>query len=94
VRYGNVLWSRGSVLTVWENQDVRTLTEPGMTRFVITMGQAVHLIESALNTMEGGEVFIPQLPACTMEEPAECGLPLAGCGHRDVCHVHRPPSWR
>jgi hypothetical protein len=36
-----------------------------MTRFVITMRQAIHLIESALNTMEGGEVFIPMLPACT-----------------------------
>jgi FlaA1/EpsC-like NDP-sugar epimerase len=81
-----VLYSRGSVLTVWEKQieqwEPLTLTEPGMTRFVITMRQAVHLIETALDTMEGGEVFIPQLPACTMEDLAHAAFP----GH-DECSV-------
>jgi FlaA1/EpsC-like NDP-sugar epimerase len=53
-------------------------SEPGMTRFVITMRQAVHLIETALNTMEGGEVFIPVLPACAMEDLAEAAFTYDG----------------
>lgn len=74
VRYGNVLYSRGSVLNVWHEQ-VRqrlplTLTAPGMTRFLITMQQAIALIEEALISMEGGEVFVPTLPACTVEDLA------------------------
>ena len=61
----NVLYSRGSVLTVWEQQlkdgQPLTLTEPGMPQFIITMGQAVRLIETAPDTMEGGEIFAGRL---------------------------------
>lgn len=75
VRYGNVLYSRGSVLNTWtwqaENGMPSTLTAPGMTRFVISMRGAINLIESALFAMEGGEVFVPTLPACAMEDLAE-----------------------
>lgn len=74
VRYGNVLYSRGSVLNTWQQQIEQkqplTLTAPGMTRFLITMQQAIGLIGSALFAMEGGEVFVPTLPACTMENLA------------------------
>jgi UDP-N-acetylglucosamine 4,6-dehydratase len=73
VRYGNVLGSRGSVVHVWRGQGDRlTLTEPGMTRFILTMEQAVGIIDSAVDAMEGGEVFVPyRLPAARMEDLAQ-----------------------
>ena len=73
VRYGNVLGSRGSVVHTWRGQgDVLTLTEPHMTRFIITMEQAVAVIDAALESMEGGEVFVPyKLPAALMEDLAQ-----------------------
>lgn len=70
VRYGNVLGSRGSVLHLWRRQAARkqllTLTEVEMTRFIITMPQAVDFVLSALSRMRGGEIFIPRLPAAKM----------------------------
>lgn len=73
VRYGNCLGSRGSVIHTWRGQgDVLTLTEPGMTRFIITMEQAVGVIDAALIAMEGGEVFVPyKLRAAQMEDLAQ-----------------------
>ena len=67
VRYGNVLGSRGSVVHVWRDQLRRgaplTITEPGMTRFILTLRQAVGFCLAALADMEGGEIFVPRLPA-------------------------------
>jgi UDP-N-acetylglucosamine 4,6-dehydratase/5-epimerase len=78
LRYGNVLGSRGSVVHVWRGQgNTLTLTAPGMTRFIITMPQAVAAVEQALELMEGGEVFVPHLPAARMEDLAEAVKP--GC---------------
>lgn len=74
VRYGNVLYSRGSVLNVWREQGL-VLTGKGMTRFLITMQQAIALIETALDNMEGGEVFVPTLSSCAMENLAEAVFP-------------------
>jgi UDP-N-acetylglucosamine 4,6-dehydratase len=74
VRYGNVLYSRGSVLNVWKKKGL-VLTGKGMTRFLITMGQAVQLIEDALTHMEGGEIFVPTLPACSIETLAAVVFP-------------------
>jgi len=75
VRYGNVLYSRGSVLNTWtwqaENGMALTITEPKATRFLITMKQAIWLIEDALAHMEGGEIFVPTLPACSIVTLAE-----------------------
>ncbi|MFZ1077768.1 MAG: polysaccharide biosynthesis protein [Nitrosotalea sp.] len=70
VRYGNVLGSRGSIIQVFSNQ-IRegrkiTITDPTMTRFNITMSQALDLIMRALKTGTGGEVFIPKLKAYTV----------------------------
>jgi UDP-N-acetylglucosamine 4,6-dehydratase len=72
VRYGNVLGSRGSVVHVWRGQgDVLTLSEPGMTRFIVTLEQAVAFVDTALDVMEGGEVFVPyKLPAARIEDLA------------------------
>ena len=69
VRYGNVLDSRGSVLEVWKRQvaqgQLLTLTDPGMTRFAITLSEAVDFIRSQLlllNHSSEKRVFIPTLP--------------------------------
>jgi UDP-N-acetylglucosamine 4,6-dehydratase/5-epimerase len=60
-RVPNVLYSRGSVLTVWEQQlkdrQPLTLTEPGMTRFVITMGQAGPADRDRTGHDESGDIF-------------------------------------
>lgn len=66
-RYGNVQGSTGSVIPIWRGQKARgepfTLTDTRMTRFWMSMGQAVQLVQTALDTMQGGEVFVPKLPA-------------------------------
>ena len=65
VRYGNVLGSRGSVVPKFIDQIKKngsiTVTDPKMTRFNITMPQAIHLIFDAVTTTQGGEIFIPKL---------------------------------
>jgi UDP-N-acetylglucosamine 4,6-dehydratase len=70
VRYGNVLGSRGSVLHIWRNQvkadKPLTLTHPDMTRFVMTIEQAMDLVWYALRETAGGEVVVPLLPAAKM----------------------------
>lgn len=70
VRYGNVLNSRGSVVPLWRQQLLEgrplTLTHPEMTRFLITFPRAIQLIEDALESMEGGEIFVPRLKATSM----------------------------
>lgn len=70
VRYGNVLGSRGSVLEIWGDALLHkkpiTLTHEEMTRFVITIEQAVDFVLSSLDRMRGGEIFIPKLSALRM----------------------------
>jgi UDP-N-acetylglucosamine 4,6-dehydratase/5-epimerase len=67
VRYGNVLGSRGSIVPIFINQinsgKKVTITDPSMTRFTITMGEALELIFRALKNGNGGEVFVPKLNA-------------------------------
>lgn len=67
VRYGNVLGSRGSIVPIFVNQIKSgkkvTITNPSMTRFTITMGEALGLILRALKNGKGGEVFVPKLNA-------------------------------
>ena len=75
VRYGNVLGSRGSVVHVWRGQLARgqapTLTAPDMTRFIMTIEEAVALVRHALAEMRGGEVFVPVLPSAYMADLCE-----------------------
>ena len=72
VRYGNVLGSRGSIVHVMANQIKNkkkiTITDPTMTRFNITMQQALDLIFRALENGTGGELFIPKLKAYRLED--------------------------
>ena len=76
VRYGNVVGSRGSVVSLWREQDPPLcLTESGMTRFLITLAEATDLVTAVLNDMEGGEIVVPKLGACSLEVLAEAVRP-------------------
>ncbi len=78
VRYGNVVGSEGSVVPLFLRQRQTgklTLTDPNMTRFWIGMPDAVGLVLLALREGTGGDVFIPKLPACTIETLAEAIAP-------------------
>lgn len=81
VRYGNVLGSRGSVVQVWRERAAAgapiEITDRRCTRFWITMPQAVGLIDYALATMEGGEVFVPVLPSMRITDLAAAIAPDA-----------------
>ena len=70
-RYGNVLASRGSVVPLFINQIKEgkplTVTEPSMTRFVMTLEEAVDLVLFAFEHGESGDVFVQKAPACTIE---------------------------
>lgn len=75
VRSGNALGSRGSVVGVWRSQKAAsiplTVTHREMTRFLLTLPQAVAFIETALAEMEGGEIYVPRLKAARMIDLAE-----------------------
>lgn len=70
-RYGNVLASRGSVVPLFINQikegNPLTVTEPSMTRFVMTLEEAVDLVLFAFNNGESGDILVQKAPACTID---------------------------
>lgn len=69
VRYGNVLGSRGSVLHLFRSQLEKgclQVTDQRMTRFFITLAQAVDLVQIALEFQQGGEIFLPELKAASI----------------------------
>jgi UDP-N-acetylglucosamine 4,6-dehydratase/5-epimerase len=67
VRYGNVLGSRGSVIPLWDSKIKKNkplpVTHPDMTRFMLTLDEAIHLVFYALNNTKGGEIFVKKAPA-------------------------------
>lgn len=69
-RYGNVMCSRGSVIPIWvenaKNGTDLTLTNGAMTRFLLTIGDAVDLVFYALKQGDQGEIFVKKAPACDM----------------------------
>lgn len=79
VRYGNVTGSRGSVVPVWreaaEKGEPLKVTDPGMTRFWMTIEEAVTFVERCMAVMTGGEVFVPELPAYRVGDLAEALAP-------------------
>jgi UDP-N-acetylglucosamine 4,6-dehydratase (inverting) len=81
VRYGNVVGSRGSVVPLFRKQLAEggslTITDERMTRFWITLPQAVDLVEYALEHSVGGEIFIPKIPSMTVVDLATAMAPDA-----------------
>ena len=78
VRYGNVVGSRGSVVPLFQRQAAEgrlTITDDRMTRFWITLPQAVDLVLYALDHMVGGEVFIPKIPSMRVVDLADAMAP-------------------
>ena len=70
VRYGNVLGSRGSVIPLWdkrlEQNKPLPITHPDMTRFMLTLSQAIDLVFYSLKNSKGGEIFVKKAPATKM----------------------------
>jgi len=74
-RYGNVMCSRGSVIPLWIDQIRKgnpiTLTEPKMTRFIMSLEEAVDLVLFAFEHGQNGDIFVQKAPACTIQTQAE-----------------------
>lgn len=74
-RYGNVMCSRGSVIPLWieqiRNSNPITLTEPAMTRFIMSLEEAVDLVLFAFEHGEAGDILVQKAPACTIQTQAE-----------------------
>jgi len=86
VRYGNVVGSRGSVVPYFQNLISQNkplpITDRRMTRFLITLRQAIHLVFNATMIMVGGEIFVPKIPACRIMD-----LVTAMAGEDYKCQV-------
>ncbi|MGH7721280.1 MAG: UDP-N-acetylglucosamine 4,6-dehydratase (inverting) [Candidatus Dormibacteria bacterium] len=94
VRYGNVVGSRGSVIPLFADQAASgelTVTDERMTRFWITLDQAVAFVSQCIARMQGGELFIPKIPSMRVLDLAEAvapGLPIRYTGIRPGEKLH------
>ena len=81
-RYGNVMCSRGSVIPLWidqiRNGQPITLTDPNMTRFIMSLEEAVDLVLFAFENGESGDILVQKAPACTIQTQAEAVCELFG----------------
>ena len=89
-RYGNVMCSRGSVIPLWIDQikagNPITVTEPSMTRFIMSLDEAVDLVLFAFEHGENGDLLIMKAPACKIQTQAEAVCDLFG-GNKDEIKV-------
>lgn len=87
-RYGNVMCSRGSVIPLWidqiRNGNPITLTEPSMTRFIMSLEEAVDLVLFAFEHGENGDILVQKAPACTIQTQAEAVCELFGGKKEDI----------
>ena len=87
-RYGNVMCSRGSVIPLWIDQIRKgnpiTLTEPKMTRFIMSLEEAVDLVLFAFENGESGDILVQKAPACTIGTQAEAVCELFGGKKEDI----------
>jgi UDP-N-acetylglucosamine 4,6-dehydratase len=94
VRYGNVVGSRGSVVPLFKQQRQTgkiTVTDPRMSRFWITLDQGVRFVISSIETMHGGEVFVPKLPSMRLMDLAttlapDCEIEFVGIRPGEKLH--------
>lgn len=87
-RYGNVMCSRGSVIPLWidqiKNGNPITITEPSMTRFIMSLEEAVDLVLFAFVHGENGDLLIQKAPACTIGTQAQAVCELFGGKKEDI----------
>lgn len=87
-RYGNVMCSRGSVIPLWIDQirsgNPLTITEPSMTRFIMSLDEAVDLVLFAFEYGENGDLLIMKAPSCTIQTQAEAVCELFGGKKEDI----------
>ena len=87
-RYGNVMCSRGSVIPLWidqiRNKKPITITEPTMTRFIMSLDEAVDLVLFAFENGENGDILVQKAPACTIQTQAEAVCELFGGDKQDI----------
>ena len=87
-RYGNVLCSRGSVIPLWIDQIKQgkpiTITDPNMTRFIMSLDEAVDLVLFAFEKGENGDIFVQKAPACTIETQAKAVIKLFGGDEKNM----------
>lgn len=87
-RYGNVMCSRGSVIPLWidqiRNGNPITITEPSMTRFIMSLDEAVELVLFAFEHGESGDILVQKAPACTIETQAQAVCELFGGNANDI----------
>lgn len=87
-RYGNVMCSRGSVIPLWIDQiksgNPITITEGSMTRFIMSLEEAVDLVLFAFEHGENGDLLIQKAPACTIQTQAEAVCELFGGKKEDI----------
>ncbi|MCG8637435.1 MAG: UDP-N-acetylglucosamine 4,6-dehydratase (inverting), partial [Desulfobacterales bacterium] len=94
VRYGNVVGSRGSVIPFFKSkkkEGILPITDPRMTRFWMTLDQAVSFVFNCLDRMLGGELFVPKLPSMNIMELAkvicpECKTEIIGIRPGEKLH--------
>ena len=94
VRYGNVIGSRGSVIPLFMSQKKQrkmTITDERMTRFWITLDQAVQLVIDAIHHMQGGEIFLPKIPSMKIMDltkaiDPECEIDIIGIRPGEKLH--------
>ena len=100
VRYGNVMGSRGSVIPFFQQMrstGILPVTDPKMTRFWITLEQAVKFVLSCLDRMQGGEIFVPKIPSMNIVDLAraiapECRLDIVGVRPGEKLHETMVPE--
>jgi UDP-N-acetylglucosamine 4,6-dehydratase len=100
VRYGNVVGSRGSVIPYFKKtrcNGVLSITEPRMTRFWITLEQAVQFVLMCLERMHGGEIFVPKIPSMNIMDLAkaiapECRIDIVGIRPGEKLHETMVPE--
>ena len=87
-RYGNVMCSRGSVIPLWIDQIRKgnpiTLTEPKMTRFIMSLEEAVDLVLFAFENGKNGDILVQKAPSCTIQTQAEAVCELFGGKKEDI----------
>lgn len=87
-RYGNVMCSRGSVIPLWidqiRNGQPITITDPSMTRFIMSLEEAVDLVLFAFEHGDSGDILVQKAPACTIQTQAEAVCELFGGKKEDI----------